>query len=135
MLVSLARSPFAPATGIGLLALTLGPLAPDLSSGGPSSVRPTMSSAVHTASYDVDDPGTWSDRALAAQLSVSCLDVHDVRAARRQAAAGIGGITLLGSSPDRRLAARLGVARRAAAHGVAPFVMSDEEGGRVQRLR
>jgi beta-N-acetylhexosaminidase len=92
-------------------------------------------SRMGSAAYDVHDPATWSDRELAAQLTVSCLDVHDVRAARRQARAGIGGITLLGSSPDSHLAARLGAARRAAPHDVAPFVMSDEEGGRVQRLR
>lgn len=53
---------------------------------------------------------------------------------RRQSAAGIGGITLLGSPPPH-LAARLAEAHRAAPHGIAPFVMSDEEGGSVQRLR
>jgi beta-N-acetylhexosaminidase len=142
---SLTRSPFAHAAGIGLLALALGPLSsaplsPAPMSSAPVSVvsmslTPTSFSRVGSASYAVHDPSTWSDRALAAQLTVSCVDVHDVRAARRQALAGIGGITLLGSSPDPQLATRLGAARRAAPHDVAPFVMSDEEGGLVQRLR
>jgi beta-N-acetylhexosaminidase len=90
---------------------------------------------VQPAVYDVHDPATWSDRALAAQLTVSCIDDHDVRIARRQALAGIGGITLLGTRPDRHLASRLAAARKAAPHDLAPFVMSDEEGGEVQRLK
>jgi beta-N-acetylhexosaminidase len=140
VITSLTRSPLAQAAGIGLVALALGPLSSAPISSSPLSLTTvsfsTVSfSTVQPASYDVHDPATWSDRALAAELTVSCVDVHDVRAARRQARAGIGGITLLGSSPDRHLASRLGAARRAAPHDVAPFVMSDEEGGRVQRLR
>jgi beta-N-acetylhexosaminidase len=120
VLTSLTRSTSAHAVGIGLLALGLSPMS---------------FWTVHPTAYDVHDPATWSNRSLAAQLTVSCIDEHDVRAARRQARAGIGGITLLGSRPDRHLAKRLGAARRAAPHHLAPFVMSDEEGGRVQRLR
>jgi beta-N-acetylhexosaminidase len=140
VLLSLTRSPFARAAGIGLLAIAVGPLSSAGTAVGPLSVTPTSLTplsfaTVQPASYDVHDPATWSDRALAAQLTVSCVDVHDVRAARAQAQAGIGGITLLGSSPDRALASRLGAARRAAPHELAPFVMSDEEGGQVQRLR
>jgi beta-N-acetylhexosaminidase len=137
VLSSLTRSPFAQAAGIGFVVLALGPLPSGPRAVGPLSLTPLQFSlsTAHSASYDVHDPATWSERALAAQLTVSCVDVHDVRAARRQAQAGIGGITLLGSSPDPHLAARLAVARRAAPHNVAPFVMSDEEGGLVQRLR
>ena len=87
------------------------------------------------APYAVHNPSTWSNAALAAGLTVSCVDVNDVRRARKQAQAGIGGITLIGSHPDRHLKKRLGKARRAAPHNLAPFVMSDEEGGEVQRLR
>lgn len=145
MLLSLTRSPSAHAAGIGLLALALGPLSlvslslgpppPGSMSVGAVSLGPLSFSTAQPASYDSHDPATWSTRELAAQLTVSCVDVHDVRATRRQARAGIGGITLLGSSPDPHLASRLGAARRAAPHDVAPFVMSDEEGGLVQRLR
>jgi beta-N-acetylhexosaminidase len=145
--------------GIGLLVLAIGP-----SSVGPASVGPaafgssspgqrssgplggqrsvvprsagsTSFSTEQPAAYDVHDPATWSNRELAAQLTVSCVDEHDVRRARRQSHAGIGGITLLGSRPDRHLAKRLRAARRAAPHHLSPFIMSDEEGGRVQRLR
>jgi beta-N-acetylhexosaminidase len=135
VLLSLTRSPLAAAAGIGLFLLALGPASGSRPSAGPNMLGPTASPTAHTASYDVHDPATWSNRALAAQLTISCVDVHDVRAARHQAQEGIGGITLLGSSPDHHLASRLGAARRAAPHDVAPFVMSDEEGGEVQRLR
>ena len=98
-------------------------------------VPPQAVPSAGLAPYDVHDPSTWSNAALAAGLTVSCVDVNDVRRARKQAQAGIGGITLIGSHPDRHLRKRLGKARRAAPHNLAPFVMSDEEGGEVQRLR
>jgi beta-N-acetylhexosaminidase len=153
--VPLNRITTGKALGIGLLAMAIGSV-----SAGPvpqrsPRVQPpalgwfqaTQSSPVvamhglpafsteQPAAYDVRDPATWSNAALAAQLTVSCINIHDVRTARAQAAAGIGGVTLLGSDPDRHLARRLKAAGTAAPHDLLPFVMSDEEGGLVQRLR
>ena len=91
-----------------------------------------------TIGYAGADPASWTIRRLAAQLVFSCVDLSDLGehgAARRQAAAGIGGITLLGSHPPRHLRARLAGVRRSAPTAVLPFVASDEEGGTVQRLR
>ena len=91
-----------------------------------------------TTGYAGADPASWTIRRLAAQLVFSCVDLSDLGehgAARRQAAAGIGGITLLGSHPPRHLRARLAGVRRSAPTAVLPFVASDEEGGTVQRLR
>jgi len=91
-----------------------------------------------TTGYAGADPASWILRRLAAQLVFSCVDLSDLGehgAARRQAAAGIGGITLLGSHPPRHLRARLAGVRRSAPTAVLPFVASDEEGGTVQRLR
>lgn len=106
--------------GATVLALTVGPL---------------TSALAPPAAYDRHDPATWSDWAVAAQLTVSCVDLGHLGAARRQARAGIGGITLLGSRPPAGLARRLREARAASAHALPAFVMSDEEGGSVQRLR
>lgn len=106
--------------------------------GTATTARQTTSAAVSdagSAPYAGQDPSRWSDRRLAAQLVVSCVDMADLDRARRQSAAGIGGIVLLGSRPPRHLRARLTGVRRAAATPVRPFVMSDEEGGLVQRLR
>jgi beta-N-acetylhexosaminidase len=93
---------------------------------------------ITTTAYAGADPASWTIRRLAAQLVFSCVDLDDLGdlgAARRQAAAGIGGITLLGSHPPRHLRARLAGVRRSARTAVLPFVASDEEGGTVQRLR
>ncbi len=80
------------------------------------------------------DPAGWDNRRLAAQLTVSCVDMAHPDRARRHAAAGIGAITLLGD-PPRGLRSELARVRDAAPTRVLPFVASDEEGGAVQRLR
>src|SRR4051812_31122911 len=102
-------------------------------------VRPdatsTDASTPTATSYAGADPATWPIRRLAAQLVFSCVDLGDLDAARGQAAAGIAGISLLGSPPPRHLGARLAAVRRSARTAVLPFVASDEEGGTVQRLR
>lgn len=97
-----------------------------------SSARPVATS---TSPYAGVDPARWTTRRLAAQLVVSCVDMHDLSAARRQAAAGIGAITLLGAHAPGDLRAGLAGVRQAARTPVLPFVASDEEGGAVQRLR
>jgi beta-N-acetylhexosaminidase len=85
--------------------------------------------------YSGRDPAEWGARRLAAQLVFSCVDLQDLDTARRHAAAGIGGITLLGRRAPGHLRARLADVRRAARTPVLPVVASDEEGGTVQRLR
>jgi beta-N-acetylhexosaminidase len=91
--------------------------------------------AAQPTAYSGKDPAAWGNRRLAAQLTFSCVDMGDLRTARRHAAAGVGGITLLGSDPPGELRRRLDAVRRAAPTEVRPFVASDEEGGTVQRLR
>ena len=90
-------------------------------------VPPQSVPSAGLAPYDVHDPSTWSNAALAAELTVSCVDVNDVRRARQQARAGIGGITLIGSHPDRHLtqATRQGPPRGAAR----PRAVRDERRG------
>lgn len=86
--------------------------------------------------YDpATDPAGWGNRRLAAQLTVSCVDMGDLRTAQRHARAGMGGVTLLGPRAPRDLRQQLRAVRRAAPGQVRPFVASDEEGGTVQRLR
>ena len=130
----------AAALGLALMASAPGPgertvdvvtVTPDATSTAAAAPATTTT----TTSYAGADPATWPIRRLAAQLVFSCVDLGDLDAARRQAAAGIGGITLLGSHPPRHLRARLAAVRRSARTAVLPFVASDEEGGTVQRLR
>ena len=79
-------------------------------------------------------PARWGNRRLAAQLVISCVDMRHLDTARRQSAAGIGGVVLLGTPPGD-LRSELRDVRNAAPGRVRPFVSSDEEGGLVQRLR
>lgn len=78
------------------------------------------------------DPSTWSDRHLAAQLVLAGYDMSRTDDAVPWVREGLGGVVLFGTPPSD-LRARL--SRLRAAGTVVPMVASDEEGGRVQRLR
>jgi beta-N-acetylhexosaminidase len=78
------------------------------------------------------DPTGWTDRQLAAQLVLAGYDMHRLGDAVPWVQAGLGGVILFGT-PPADLRTRL--SRLRASASVAPFVASDEEGGRVQRLR
>ncbi|TAL13194.1 MAG: glycoside hydrolase family 3 protein [Frankiales bacterium] len=78
------------------------------------------------------DPAGWTDRQLAAQLVLAGYDMGRLADAETWVRNGIGGIVLFGTPPSD-LGSRL--ARLRATGSVVPFVASDEEGGRVQRLR
>jgi beta-N-acetylhexosaminidase len=100
----------------------------------PLSVRPAAR-AVPVA-HDPGDPSTWPTRQLAAQLVFSCVQSSDLGTAVAHARAGIGGITVLGRPTDpAALADGLANVRAAAPDGISPVAASDEEGGRVQRLK
>lgn len=95
----------------------------------------TAPATAASTAYDPREPTTWTDRQLAAQLTFSCVAAHDLARARRHAAAGIGGITLLGNTAPRDIRIQLSRVGAAAPTGLRPFIASDEEGGAVQRLR
>jgi hypothetical protein len=79
------------------------------------------------------DPGTWSNRQLAAVLVMTGAKMTDAAAIQHAAASGVGGVVLFGpSSPS--LAQTLRKARAVAPRGNPPLIASDEEGGAVQRL-
>ena len=78
--------------------------------------------------------GTWSLEQRAAQLVVVPAEEDDVLAVQPLVAAGAGGIILFGSAAPATLPASLAALRAAAPDGVPPLVMTDEEGGEVQRL-
>jgi len=130
-----------PAAALTVLALLAGLPADAQESAGTRQAPAPWAPAAATvqsptpSAYAGSDPASWSNRRLAAQLVFSCVDVGHLDRARRQAAAGIGGITLLGSDPPARLRARLRDVTASARTPVRPFLASDEEGGTVQRLR
>lgn len=77
---------------------------------------------------------TWSLQRRAAQLVVVPAEEDDVLAARPLVTDGAGGIILFGSDAPPELAANLATLRRDAAGGLALLIMTDEEGGEVQRM-
>ncbi len=77
---------------------------------------------------------TWSTARRAAQLVVAPAEEDDVLAARPMAEAGVGGLLLFGSAAPADLPAQLTALRRHALGGVPPLVMTDEEGGEIQRM-
>ena len=116
--------------------------APDLPSPSPSRSDPppvallVEAPAPTPVAYDAGDPSTWSSGQLAAQLVFSCVHKNDLGRANEHAAAGVGGIVMLGRPTDgAALTGALAGVRGAAPHGIAPVLASDEEGGLVQRLK
>ena len=79
---------------------------------------------------------SWSVHRRAAQLVVAPVEEGEPLAARRLVAEGIGGLLLFGSHAPPALPAELARLRaHAQADGrLAPLVMTDEEGGEIQRM-
>jgi beta-N-acetylhexosaminidase len=78
--------------------------------------------------------GTWPLRRLAAQTVVVPVDENHVGRVSTQVADGVGGVILFGSKAPADLGADLDRLFRHAPDGVVPIVMTDEEGGAVQRM-
>jgi len=78
--------------------------------------------------------GTWSLERRAAQLVVVPVQENNVLAAKTMVANGVGGIILFGSDAPSALPANLAALQRSAPRGLPVLVMTDEEGGGVQRL-
>jgi beta-N-acetylhexosaminidase len=77
---------------------------------------------------------TWSLRRLAWQTVVVPAQETDVGAVGGLVAAGAGGVILFGNHAPADLGAQLRRLTSRAPHGIRPFVMTDEEGGSVQRM-
>lgn len=76
----------------------------------------------------------WTLRRLAWQTVIVPVDENHVRDAAREVQAGAGGLILFGSKAPKDLRSRLGRLLSSAPHGIRPIVMTDEEGGSVQRM-
>ena len=73
-------------------------------------------------------------RRLAAQVIFGCADSRDTSTQRKLAAAGVGGIVLLGNTAPPNPKSRLRSVRQAAPKKPRPVIASNQEGGSVQRL-
>src|SRR5256885_4711776 len=77
---------------------------------------------------------TWTVTRLAQQTVVVPVDENNVMSVRSEVAAGAGGLILFGSSAPTNLGAQLQALNAVAPDGIKPFIMTDEEGGVVQRM-
>jgi len=121
-------------------------VAPLLLLGGCSSARPSpqatgtptaSATASPTPSADCDNASvlaTWTVNRLAAQTVVVPVTESNVAAVADQVANGAGGVILFGSSAPAGLADALADLVARAPDGIEPFIMTDEEGGSVQRM-
>jgi beta-N-acetylhexosaminidase len=113
--------------------VTLAPGSSTAAAVGPSRVSPRSSPAA-AGCTEATAISAWSLERRAAQLVVMPVEEDAVLAAQPLAAEGAGGIILFGSQAPSDLPANLAALQRAAAGGPPLLVMTDEEGGEVQRL-
>jgi beta-N-acetylhexosaminidase len=77
---------------------------------------------------------TWPLARDAEQTIAVPVEETDVAAVRQQVAGGVGGVVLFGSAAPPGLAEQLHALESVAPGGIDPLVMTDEEGGEVQRM-
>lgn len=104
---------------------------PGRSSAGTASRQSSAASVTCTNAHVV---AGWSVRRQARQTIVVPVQETDVAAVNAEVADGVGGIILFGSKAPTDLGARLDALSGQALGGIAPMVMTDEEGGAVQRM-
>jgi beta-N-acetylhexosaminidase len=95
-------------------------------SASPSPVEPPCSTATKLAG--------WTLERLAQQTITVPVDESRVSSVSAQVAAGAGGVILFGSQAPTTLAGSLATLTAKAPDGIVPFIMTDEEGGSVQRM-
>src|SRR5438067_12520392 len=77
---------------------------------------------------------TWAVTRLAEQTVIVPVDENNVMSVRSEVAAGAGGVILFGSAAPTNLGVQLQALDAVAPAGIKPFIMTDEEGGVVQRM-
>ena len=96
--------------------------------------RPAVPSTTTTACSNDTAIASWTLEQRVAQLVVIPVDETQIATVAPTINAGAGGIILFGNESPKTLGSDLRHVEAGAPHGVSPFVMSDEEGGEVQRL-
>lgn len=97
------------------------------------SPRPSPSSSAPACSNQ-SVLATWSVDQLAEQVVAIPVQEIDVDAVQSEVAQGVGGLLLFGTAAPSNLGAQLKALETGAPGGIAPLVMTDEEGGGVQRM-
>ena len=117
-----------------MVALLVSFLSGSVATATSSRATPVPTSATLDACPAGGAVSTWSLPRLAAEIVVVPVDESNVASVTAEVAAGVGGVILLGASAPSDLGAALRRLASAAPEGLVPFVMTDEEGGVIQRL-
>jgi beta-N-acetylhexosaminidase len=114
---------------------------PAISAAAPATATPTATATPSSPSPPTPVPcttgsvlATWSVTSLAEQTVVIPVNETDVSSVASEVAAGAGGVILFGSTAPANLGAGLQRLATVAPNRVPPLVMTDEEGGDVQRM-
>lgn len=100
----------------------------------PTAAPTTTTASTSAACTTAGVLATWTPTRLAEQTVVVPVPQSAVSTITPEIAAGAGGVILFGSSAPAGLGSALAALKAAAPGGIPPFVMSDEEGGAVQRM-
>lgn len=104
---------------------------PTAASGTPIAASPSPLTGPCTTAKKL---ATWSVARLAYQTLTVPAQETSVSSVSAQVAAGAGGVILFGSKAPATLGTSVATLVAKAPDGIAPFVMTDEEGGTVQRM-
>jgi beta-N-acetylhexosaminidase len=101
---------------------------------GPTATPSAAPTPTPNACTNTSVLATWSLTRLAEQTLVVPVEESGVASVTAEVAGGAGGVILFGSSAPASLGSGLRALAVAAPGGIAPLVMTDEEGGVVQRM-
>jgi len=96
-----------------------------------TSTSPSTTTATTRACVSL---ASWSDERLAAETVIVPADENDVTFAAPEVSAGAGGVVLFGASAPSDLGAQLASLQSSSPGDLGALVMTDEEGGGVQRM-
>ena len=119
------------ACSLGAPASTTTSSSPTSSLPATTSTSPTTTATSCAAKYGLSG---WTQASLAAQLVITSALLNDPSGAQEQVASGAGGVVLMGASSSAALGSQLAALAASNPSGLAPLLMTDEEGGSVQRL-
>jgi len=97
----------------------------------PRNTKPSPSQAACTNQAVL---ATWPVDQLAEQVVAVPVEETDVGAVQAEVAQGVGGLLIFGTAGPNDLGEQLTSLEAGARGGIRPFVMTDEEGGGVQRM-
>lgn len=130
-----ARVPAGPPSSPSAVATATAPATTPIATPAPPSASPTPtpSTVVAPACTAQARLELWSIQRMAWQLVVVPAQLTSLSSVRAEVASGAGGVLLFGSTAPADLAAELHRLESAAPGGIVPVVMSDIEGGNVER--